>query len=707
MKRLIALIIVLGLMLGTTGVATAATGTEKQAAIDAALAWLATQQQGNGSWLYSGGGPAEHTAATAAALLAFIEEKGKPAGWAADYTANVENGIAFLLAQAQIVGIGPQPAGNPDSDNNQVGVKFVLGGLDSRDTYVTGLVIPAIAKYIVVFSKANDLVPSGPLAVRTDGSGAGGAWTYRDIVVNTLDYFAFGQNDSGSARGGWRYYANYGSSDNSTAQWPVIAMLFASEPGVNAPAFVKNELAYWVEYIQNANGGSGYDSPTYLVNEAKTGGLLVEMIYAEDDTVGTPYNLTNTDLLAALTYLNNNWLKLPASWDGNIGHPYAMWSIYKGLEVSVGKEDTTYLTNLRDQTTARSGGPAPLDPGVDWTWWEDYCEYLFSNQNPSGYWPGYSSWTGPLATAWYINILQGVRIPPPTQCAIIGDDSVIIQGGTHLQEGTQKPNACSNGLFKTGSKVFVMDDADLKAHAAGGQTMILGDGNLVSGSVLNGADMRLGAQTVIDGDAHADGDLALAGGAEVLGTCHVSGAIDYAFAASCGAVDNNPTPVNEFSLPTCEVVALGGEDLQTGPKTGPHVLPAGDYGDVVYGSGNTVVLTGGKYTFKSLKFGAQTKVEIQAPILVEVENALTFQDGVEETLTGGTEATDVVYLVNGDAAADPSHGTGAKTVVYGTLCGPSSTITIGSGSYFEGAIYGKDVHLGAKVTFIAAPATLP
>ena len=109
MKKVITLFIVLGLMLGITGVATAATGVEKQTAIDGALAWLAGQQQGDGSWLYSGGSTPEHTAATAAALLAFIEEKGKPAGWATDYTAEVESGIAYLLDQAQIVDIAPQP----------------------------------------------------------------------------------------------------------------------------------------------------------------------------------------------------------------------------------------------------------------------------------------------------------------------------------------------------------------------------------------------------------------------------------------------------------------------------------------------------------------------------------------------------------------------------------------------------------------------
>ncbi|MGV2387460.1 MAG UNVERIFIED_CONTAM: hypothetical protein LVR29_01390 [Microcystis novacekii LVE1205-3] len=40
------------------------------------LAWLATQQQANGKWIYNGG--SGDVAATGAALLAFIEEGNTP-----------------------------------------------------------------------------------------------------------------------------------------------------------------------------------------------------------------------------------------------------------------------------------------------------------------------------------------------------------------------------------------------------------------------------------------------------------------------------------------------------------------------------------------------------------------------------------------------------------------------------------------------------
>lgn len=671
MKRLIGSFIVLGLALGITGVATAATGVEKQTAIDDALAWLATVQQADGRWDYSGGGAAEDTAATAAALLAFIEEKQRPAGWLVDYTTEVEKGMTFMLNQAQVVAISPQTAGDPDSDGNGIGVKFVLGGNNTRDTYVTGLAIPAIAKYIAVFGKANDLVPSGPLAGRTDGSGVGGAWTYKDAVVNTIDYFAFGQNDSGSARGGWRYYANYGDSDNSTAQWPVIAMLFATEPGVNAPAFVKNELAYWNEYIQNTvSGGSGYDSPTYLVNEAKTGGLLVEMVFAEDDTVGTPYNLSNADLLAALGYINTNWQTTASSWDGNFGQPYAMWSIYKGLELTVDTNDTTYITNLRDQTTARSGGPAPLDAGVAWTWWEDYCEYLYGTQNVDGSWTGYSSWNGPLATAWHVNILQGIRIPEAPDCAILGDQSVRMLNGDAITAAPS--NVCSNDVLLAGGGVSV--DSSLLAL---GEMTIRSD-TAIQQDVKTNSDLRSGADITVNGDCKLGGTLY-----GPLG---------------CDAEDPALEP---FAMPACAVTppADGSPDIVEPPGCTTTLSP-GDYGKVVFGAACDVTLEAGEYHFEWLRFGTKTVVHILGPIQMHVVDGLRFDTSVIQTLENGTQPNQIVYLVQGSLGAQAD----ADTEVYGTFCGPTSSIILRDGTQLTGGLIGQRIILGADVRFTGDPA---
>jgi hypothetical protein len=409
--------------------AMAATEAEKRTAIDDGLAWLASQQQANGSWRYSGG--VEDAASTGAALLAFLEEKDNWGSNTAAYQTAVDNGVNYLLSRATPYNISVEPTGNPDTDGNGIGVKFVPGGNNSRDTYVTGLAMPAIAK--VAAATPGTLVTTGPLAGRTDGTGAGGAWTYKDVVQNTVDYFAYGQADPGNtARGGWRYYADYGESDNSTAQWPPIAMLYAQAvDGVTVPAFVKSEHNYWIDYIQNAgSGGSGYDNPNSLVNQSKTGGLLAEMAFTGYNGSGGPTDTGgNSTLTGALDYLNvaGNWQAGPSgTWDGNFGHPYAMWSIYKGLELTVGLDDTTAITNLLTDCGAARGA---VDPGDTCNWWEDYSEWLVNNQRTDGAWTGYSNWGPILATPWNINILAATEIPGPDPDPMPAPGTLMLMAG--------------------------------------------------------------------------------------------------------------------------------------------------------------------------------------------------------------------------------------------------------------------------------------
>ncbi len=386
MKRLTRLATVISVACATLSApAFAATEAEKQAAIQSGLAWMAANQQADGRWNYGEYGAGD-VAATAAALLAFQEQKAKAGGWfGADYSTVVAKGYQYLMSNAQAVTIGAQPAGNPDTNSNGIGVKFVLGGANGRDTYVTGLVLPALAKY----GNLNDTIAVGSQAGRT----------YAAVIQDTVDYFAWGQNDSGYARGAWRYYANSGDADNSTAQWPVVGMLYAQAAGATIPTFVKTELKTWIDYIQHPNGGSGYDSPYSYTNESKTGGLLVEMVFAGYDGYKAGDTLGKQE---ALNFLDTNWKNGPSDWYGNFGHPYAMWGIYKGLQLTIGLDDTTEIANLH--------APGDLDAGKVWNWWEDYTDYLVHSQNSDGSWTGYWYWGNVLATPWYINILNATEI---------------------------------------------------------------------------------------------------------------------------------------------------------------------------------------------------------------------------------------------------------------------------------------------------------
>lgn len=395
MRKTVILFLALALALTAVGVAGAASEADKQAAIQSGLSYLASTQLANGSWAYGG----NERASTAAALLAFSEQKLKPGGWfGTDYTAQVNSAANYLLQQTKLF---TYPGANWGGFTG-AGYGFEwYGGDRNRSTYESGLTIPALSRYAAS-------LPG--LGVNTVIGGTGNALvdgkTYAQVIQRGVDSFVWGQRGPGNQYyGGWRYHPQWTDADNSTAQWPPIAMLYAqSLAGATVPSQTQTALINWIKYVQNPNGGSGYDSPTYLVNEAKTGGLLIEMVFANRDTAldGKPGQA------GALSYLNTNWLTTANStWDGNFAHPYAMWSIYKGLESTIGLDDMTTITNLH-------ANPGDIDnPNHGWNWWEDYCEYLVNGQNTNGSWTGYSSWYGPLATAWNINILNATAVPPP------------------------------------------------------------------------------------------------------------------------------------------------------------------------------------------------------------------------------------------------------------------------------------------------------
>ncbi len=422
MKKLTRLATAISVACATLSVTTAfaATEAEKRAAIDSGLAYLATTQNAAGYFTGSNGAGTDYLISqTGSAVTAFLEEKANWGANAVAYQAVVDKGLNYLLANASVVPIVNQTWGNPDGDGNNVGVKLYPGTTNSRDTYVTGLVLPAIASS----GTPDKLVTVGPLAGRTDGSGAGGAWTYKDVVQNTIDYFAFGQYDAVNGyEGGWRYYANYSSSDQSTTQWPIIAALYASKMGVTVPNFVKTELAKWVAYIQNdTTGAAGYDGPnSYYGRMNETGALLLMM-----DFLGMP--TSNTDVQKALAFINANWQIGLSSYEGNFGQPYGMWAIYKGLETMLGTDaGTSFISNLR---AGNCGGDVD-NPDHGCNWFEDYAEYLVNAQNADGSWSGYSSWGSGLATPWYINILAAADIQDDDD-----DDNNVPEPGTLMLLG--------------------------------------------------------------------------------------------------------------------------------------------------------------------------------------------------------------------------------------------------------------------------------
>lgn len=399
MKKTLMYGLILVFILAVAGLAQASTSAEKQAAIDKGLAYLATTQNPDGSWSNGYGGATFSSAFTGAALLAFAEQKYKPLGWnGQNYTNVVTLGTNYLLSRAMTLpfAVGGNWWGFGAGSS---GIQWAAG---NEDTYITGMALPALAR--LVYNPYGGSPIYSPAAVISSGNAVVNGQTYAQVIQKVVDSFTYYQSGqaTGNRYGGWRYFAGNNDSDMSTTQWPVIGYLFAKNvPGVTIPdGTVKTALQAWITACQIGSGGVEYQPGAGIVNATHAGGFLLSNLFA-----GGGGNAAN-----ALSWLNGDWLNGPSgTWYGNEGNPYAMWAVYKGLAEKFGTSGPladAAITNLHPQTTL-------LDPGANWNWWEDYCQFLVTSQNANGSWPGYAYWDQAMEAAWYVNILNATQSAPP------------------------------------------------------------------------------------------------------------------------------------------------------------------------------------------------------------------------------------------------------------------------------------------------------
>jgi hypothetical protein len=368
------------------------TEEEVRAAIAAGTAWLASQQEGDGSWPHY-----ERCAVTAMAIKK-LEHHAVDRRWglglpspfheANPYKSHIEAGFAWLFANcAYTKDIGVQPAGDPDSDGDGIGVYWQWGGNDWHQSYTTGLALMALCEAV----ELDRVIEGGPLV----------GWTYEEAARDTMDDLSFGQNDAGPARGGWGYYENHAEwSDNSNTGYVTLGLGFAEAPppqgcGFEIPQFVKDELNIWVDYIQNDvngdtnDGGSGYTGPDDWVNILKTGNLLQQMQLVGD----APDSGRVQD---ALDYMARHWDDANQEpgwrgWDGSGTSNYqAMFTAMKGF-TSLGIEEFG-------------------DPAINWA--EDFETELLAEQHPDGSWPDCYWGDDLLCTTWALFTLQRVAPIP-------------------------------------------------------------------------------------------------------------------------------------------------------------------------------------------------------------------------------------------------------------------------------------------------------
>lgn len=368
---------------------------EVNAAIEDGLRFLYLQQYADGRWHDYGC----DDATTAMAVLAFENQGHLPINdYDEDiYAEYVQAGLDYLTSILRTQAIGVQAYGDPEeivpgnADANGIGV---YPG-NCYPGYETGMVMMALVGAGPNGSDGPNLIaPNGPAGVV--------GRTYRELVVDMVDFCAWAQNEAGGGyyRGGWRYYPNYGSSDNSVSQWSPIGLEAAQTSwGIHAPDFVKTELEHWINSAQ-ISGGS-YDGAFYYTNYIardampSTGAGICEMSYCG-------ISQSDTRFQRALAYLERAW-----GSPYNLGFYYSMYGIAKGCRIAV--DDF--------------GDPAEVDYIGSIEWYPAYAQHLIDTQNPNGSWPT-SGWGQYLDDSWALLVLQKLWIPCRPIAIIDGPASV-------------------------------------------------------------------------------------------------------------------------------------------------------------------------------------------------------------------------------------------------------------------------------------------
>ena len=336
------------------------------------------------------------------------------------YVETVQRAMNYLLYNIRSYPITVQPAGDPDTNGNGIGL-VANNEATSRQTYIGGICMAALAS------------SGAPNVVAKVGNADVVGRTYANIVQDMVDFFAYGQVDSGWGRGGWRYYANYSESDMSTAQWPPLGML-AAERNMHGtvPDFVRSELQLWLNTAQtlaahNDNGGFAYTYPNsttwYNITKQGAGLICYEFLYLTPSATEAEYagKLANFQadpkVQAAIGFIYRHWNDTGGGWDHTRlhGNSYGMYGIQKAMRMT----DPPILGITEyDYTTGSQTANA-----FDWFYWPEgqaqqgIGHYTVTTQQADGSWDdtvGNNAVYDEFATAWRILVLSPrVHSRPP------------------------------------------------------------------------------------------------------------------------------------------------------------------------------------------------------------------------------------------------------------------------------------------------------
>jgi hypothetical protein len=291
----------------------------------------------------------------------------------------------------------PFSAYNPDSNGNGIGVEHNGGYVN----YQTGMMMDAL----IASGTPNSAIPAGTTLATAitsgsvKGSGAGGAYLFKDAVFDMVDDYSYCQNPGEVSfgttydGGGWHYTCQDQGGDNSVSQWAAIGIIPARRV-LDASMNDTVQLAdlNWLDSSFNRqgadNGYFGYTSNSTLWGPyADTPSGLVQLAMSGLGR-GTTSPGGNNLWDSAETFLRDNFGNAQGSGAGNAlkDYYYGMFSFTKAmlLHDNTGTATTptgltaspiTLLQSLDDPgtcaapgvpVTSPGSGTGPCYPPLDW-----------------------------------------------------------------------------------------------------------------------------------------------------------------------------------------------------------------------------------------------------------------------------------------------------------------------------------------------------
>lgn len=285
----------------------------------------------------------------------------------------VRRGLNYILSQLSILNLGLTPAGN----NPCVGVPAATFA-DCRGLVPTTFADRGYTTALAILGLAG----SGALTqVNTEVAGVTLNMTYGEVLQRLVNSLAWGQNDSGTGRGGWDYSFNSTRGDGSTLGWDILALLDASASGMTVPPWVISEVGVLMSVpgggILNSDGSWDYVANGALTNSSvgpQKNGIGLQGLFLIGETAGAR--------VAAVTNNVSSWWSgaggiggdswgcggLGAGATNNKGCAYTMFNNFKGLKL----QGINTLPGV-----VRPAGPGAQPAG---DWYADYQDWLVANQ---------------------------------------------------------------------------------------------------------------------------------------------------------------------------------------------------------------------------------------------------------------------------------------------------------------------------------------